>query len=145
VGSCLVAAIGIWVIVRRARRRPIGAPLSWGEAVAAATYVFALMFWCYGVVPHQWLQWAGNELGWRTDKILLGWHAPFTGKEGLAEYFLPFTVDYEKIRDLIAVVIYGVFIGLQIGMFAMWQNRGKEKPLELPTSTYGRPLVRQGT
>jgi hypothetical protein len=38
-----------------------------------------------------------------------------------------------------------VLIGLQVGMFAMWQNRGKEKPLELPTSTYGRPLVRQGT
>ena len=30
------------------------------------------MFWVYGVVPHQWLTWADNELNWRADKILFG-------------------------------------------------------------------------
>ena len=52
------------------RRRPVGAPLSWGEAIAAATLVFGLMFWSYGVVPHQWLQWANNELQWTPTRKL---------------------------------------------------------------------------
>ena len=46
-----------------------GTPLTWGEAMVAATYVFFLMFWVYGVVPHQWLTWAQNELKWRSDAI----------------------------------------------------------------------------
>ena len=30
-------------------------------------------------------------------------------------------------------------------MWSFWQNRGKKKPsLELPSSTYGRPLVKKG-
>jgi hypothetical protein len=142
--SSLIGAVGIIGIVVFARRRPVGAPLTWGEAIAASTYVFALMFWCYGVIPHAWLTWAGNELGWRTDNILVGWHLPFTGTEGMVEYFVPFVVDYEKIRDVIVVVIYGIFLGLQIGLFSYWQKRGQTKPVELPVSTYGRPLVKQG-
>ena len=59
---------------RRRRARAPGAarparPLTWGEAFVAATFVFALLFMAYGVVPHQWLAWADNELGWRNDKL----------------------------------------------------------------------------
>jgi hypothetical protein len=142
--TSLIAAAGLLGVVLYGRRRPVGAPLTWGEALAAGTFAFALMFWCYGVVPHQWLTYAGNEWGWRTDKILVGPDLWFTDGEGIFEYFLPFTVDYEKLRDLVVVVIYLVFLVLQVVMWSYWQNRGKAKPAELPTSTYGRPLVRQG-
>ena len=45
--------------------------------------------------------------------------------------------------NTIAVVIYAVFLGMLIWGWALWQDRGKVKPLEL-TSDYGRPLVKQG-
>ena len=72
VGSVLVSIVMTVGILWEMRRRPVGAPLSWGEAMFAATYIFFLMFWVYGVVPHQWLAWADNELGWRSDSYLLG-------------------------------------------------------------------------
>ena len=62
--SFAIAILGMVVIHLYGRHRPVGAPLTWGEAIVAATFVFFLMFWAYGVVPNQWLQWANNELGW---------------------------------------------------------------------------------
>ncbi|HET6664429.1 MAG TPA: hypothetical protein VFG94_09230 [Acidimicrobiales bacterium] len=141
--SLLIAFGGFGAMVLYAKRRPVGAPLSWGEAMLAATLAFALMFWAYGVVPHQWLTYSGNELSWRPDKILLGPKLPFTGREGLFEYFLPFTVNYENLSHIGAVLIYGLFLGMHVAAWSIWQGRGKEKPLELD-SAYGRPLVKQG-
>jgi hypothetical protein len=143
VASLIVAILMIGLVFWYGRRRPVGAPLTWGEAILAAVYSFFLMFWVYGVVPHQWLTWAGNELGWRTDKIVEGYHLWFTGKEGIVQYFLPFGLDYEKIRDILVSLIYVVFLGLHVAMWSMWQARGKEKPAAIATSTYGRPLVRR--
>src|SRR5918997_531765 len=117
------------------RRRPVGAPVSWGEAMAAATFVFFVMFLAYGVVPHQWLAWADNELNWRADKILYG--------PGDLVAKLPFTITYQVLRDLVAATIYIVFLGGQVYLWSMWQNRGKTKPAELPVSSYGRPLVKK--
>ena len=47
---------------------------------------------------------------------------------------------------MVVVVIYGVFLGLQIYLWVWWQNRGKRKAVPaLPaSSSYGRPLVRKG-
>ena len=121
-----------------ARHRPVGAPLSWGEAMIAATYVFFIMFWAYGVVPHQWLTWADNELNWRPDKILNGPGDVFSD-------YLPFTITYQTIRDLVVVTIYAIELGGMIALWAIWQGRGDKKPGdEVATSRYGRPLVREG-
>jgi hypothetical protein len=141
--SLVIALGGFLVMVSYAKRRPVGAPVSWGEAMLGATLVFALMFWAYGVVPHQWLTYAGNELSWRPDKILVGPELPFTGDEGVVVFLLPFTVSYETLSHLVAVGIYGVMLALHVAGWAIWQGRGREKPLEL-TSDYGRPLVKQG-
>ncbi len=141
--SLLIAFGGFAAVIIYGKRRPVGAPLSWGEAMLAAVLGFALMFWAYGVVPHQWLTWANNELGWRPNKILVGPTLPFTGNEGVFEYFLPFTMHYEVLNHLIAVLIYGLFLGMNIAAWAIWQDRGKATPPEL-TSEYGRPLVKQG-
>ena len=59
----------------------------------------------------------------------------------------PFTIDYEKVRDLVVVVIYGFFLTAHVAMWSLWQDRNKraEKRAqrELEPSTYGRPLVKQ--
>ena len=140
--SIALTVVMTLVIIPVAKRRPVGTPLSWGEAVFAATWVFAVLFLAYGVVPHQWLTHADNELAWRSDKILIG---PQVGDENLFLY-LPFTITYQVIRDIIAVGIYAAFLGLQIWLWSWWQKRGKKAAAapELTTSTYGRPLVRKG-
>jgi hypothetical protein len=143
VASFLVALAGMAAILLYGRRRPIGAPLTWGEAIFGAMLVFALMFWAYGVVPHQWLQYANNELGWTPAQKLF-----VSGDyEILGAPMPPFTVDYEKVRDIVVVLIYGFFLTAHVAMFAIWQDRGKraEKKAqqELEPSTYGRPLVKQ--
>ena len=141
--SFVIAMVGFAAMVAYGKRRPVGAPLSWGEAMLGAALVFGLMFWAYGVVPHQWLLYSENELTWRSDKILVGPGLPFSGNEGLFEYFLPFTLSYQTLSHLVAVTIYGLFLGMHVAGWAIWQDRAKQKPVEL-TSGYGRPLVKQG-
>jgi hypothetical protein len=133
--SLVALVLSLAVVIAVARRRPVGAPLTWGEAMVASTYAFFVMFLAYGIVPHQWLAWADNELNWRADKILYG--------PGDLVAKLPFTVTYQVIRDLIAAGLYVVFLGGQVYLWSMWQNRGKTKPAELPVSSYGRPLVKK--
>jgi hypothetical protein len=129
------------VVIPLAKRRPVGKPLTWAEANIAAVWAFGVLFLAYGVVPHQWITHADSELGWRRDKLLTG---PVVGDKGLLEY-LPIDITYEAIRDIIVVVIYVVFLGLQIYVWIWWQNRGKKAtPALPPSSSYGRPLVRKG-
>lgn len=135
-GSLLVALAMAGGVVWFSKRRRVGTSLSWGAAMIAATYAFFGMVWAYGVVPHQFLTWADNELKWRPDKILLG---PFglVGK-------LPFTVNYQVLRDLLVVGIYGAFLTLHVTLWSIWQARGKTAAVEVETTTYGRPLVKSG-
>jgi hypothetical protein len=133
--SMIALFAGTGVVVWYAKRRPAGQLLTWGEAMVAAIYVFFLMVLAYGIWPHQWLAWADNELNWRVDKIFVG--------PGEVFGELPFTITYQVIRDLVAVIIYGVGLGGQIALWSLWQNRGKEKQKELPSSAYGRPLVKR--
>jgi hypothetical protein len=142
-------------------RRPVGTALSWGEAMAAAVYVFLIIFLIYGVVPHQWLAWADSELGWRPDKIgipagplgaLFGSTDNTFFSDELNVFFpegIPlanghFVINSQAIRDVIAAGIYIVALGVQIALWAVWQNRGKKKPAEIETSAFGRPLVKAG-
>ena len=145
VGSLLLTFVMVGLILVFAKLRPAGTPLSWGEAMVAATFVFFLMFWAYGVVPHQWLIWADNELKWRPDKYLVGWGGVL-GKIGHGGY-LPLTITYQAIRDIIAVLIYVVLLGGQMALWSMWQSRGKKaaaKAAEVDTTAFGRPLVKNG-
>ena len=128
--TLLVGYAGVAGVILYGRRRPVGAPLSWGEAMAAAMFAMFLLLWWYGVIPHQWLTWAEGELGWRSDRLL----AEPTGNQ-------PLTVSYKTLADIIAVVIYGVGIALHIGLWAV--DDGTEAGRGAP-SRYGRPLVRKG-
>ena len=144
--SLILTGAMVAAIVVVGKRRPPGTPLTWGEAFVAGTFMFALMLLLYGIVPNQWLQWADNELGWRSDSI--GIPTPF-GR--LFEDGLTFggrgriTITAETIRDVIAALLYIVFLVGQVVGWLWWQRRGKKPaaPAELPTSAYGRPLVRK--
>ncbi|MGB3412301.1 MAG: hypothetical protein WBA45_14025 [Microthrixaceae bacterium] len=147
--SLLLAAAMVAPIFSYAKKRPVGTTLTWGEAMLGAVYVFFIIFWIYGVVPHQWLTWADSELGWRPDLIWFGKGGeitlPFVGWSWSTPWF-PIMVNARAVRDIIATVLYVVFLGLQMWVWGWWQNRGKRadaaKAIE-PTSNYGRPLVKR--
>ncbi len=143
--TSLIATVAMtWGILWYAQRRPVGAPVTWGEAMLASTYVFFLAFLAYGVVPHQWLTLAENELSWRADRIVFG-PGNIVQPQSQGGWF-PFDITYRTISDSIAGAFYLVFFGGQIWLWLAWQSRDKrsEKSAEVVKSTYGRPLVKQG-
>jgi hypothetical protein len=153
ISSVLVLALLTSLIFPMAKRRPIGTPLTWGEAMIAATYTFLIMFFAYGVVPHLWLTWADSELKWRPDTLLadypfwghtLGFLEPI-GKGGPGTGGFPMTITMQTVRDIIAVAIYGIMLGLNMYLFAWWQKRGTKvsASTDVATSDYGRPLVKK--
>lgn len=137
IASLIITVLLVGGIFWYGGRRPTDAYLTWGDAMFGATYVFLLLFWVYGVVPHQWITWADGELNWRPDAVMVGWG-------GILEP-LPFEMSLQTLRDLIVVGIYGIAIAGNVAVWAWWQKRGTAKPAaeELETSEYGRPLVKQ--
>jgi hypothetical protein len=129
------------VVIPVGKRRPVGKPLSWGEAMAASAYGFAVMFLAYGVVPHQWLTHVQNELGWRTDKSVNGPWDILQAKSKGGNF--PFEINYLQVGDALVVGIYLFFLGLNMYVWSWWQKRGKRPSTEIATSTYGRPLVKK--
>lgn len=137
------------------KRTAIDKRFTWGEAMIAAMYVFYMLFWVYGVVPHYWLQWADSGLQWRADVILQGPHIPGISAEGLGVIasqqdggWFPFRIPYLILRDIVAVIIYNVFLGANIFYWNHWQTRAARAEAEAKTveapSEFGRPLIREG-
>jgi hypothetical protein len=124
--------------------REPGATLTWGEAMLAATYVFLLLFWLYGVIPHEFLTWADAELAWRPDKKIIGPEATWTWLSAGFWKAIPITIHKQIIRDLIATLLYVIGLGMFIWAFAFWNDRAKKATEAAATekrSAYGRPLV----
>ncbi len=140
-GSLLVAIVMALGVIRYTRRRPAGTPLSWGEAMVAATYVFFLLFWMYGVVPHQWLTVSQNEWKWRTDAIIVGHGSHPWGPLGFLRKS-PVIMSKSTVGDIVVVAIYGIGLAGHVALWSIWQNRGKQRSAEVETSRYGRPLVK---
>lgn len=138
--------LGVGVCLFSARRRPVGTPLTWGEAFLAATFVFGLMMLAYGIVPHQWLDFADNELLWRPDKILLGISSAGV-KMGDAAKAMGgsgrILVSYQALRDIVVTILYVGFMAGQMVLWAAWQKRGRPKAAVEPTSRFGRPVIRK--
>jgi hypothetical protein len=145
VSTMVILLVGIGICLLVGRRRPVGKPLTWGEAFVAATFAFALMILAYGVIPHQWLDYADNELLWRPDRILMGLSTAGV-KFGDAANTMPGSgrvlVSYQALRDIVAATLYIVFLGGQMVLWSVWQKRGRAKALE-PTSRFGRPVIRR--
>jgi hypothetical protein len=99
------------------------------------------MFLAFGVVPHQWIDHADKELGWDRANIIYG-PGDILKPQTLGGWN-PITLQYEAVRDVIVVIIHVYFFGLLIFIWNWWQKRGDEVQKELPTSSYGRPLVKK--
>jgi hypothetical protein len=148
VSSMIVMILMIAVCLYVGARRPIGTPVTWGEAMVAGTWVFGVMMLAYGIVPHQWLNYADNELLWRPDKLLVGissggvvWGNEAKDLGGTGRIL----INYQAIRDIIASVLYIVFLGGQMYLWSVWQKRGRKKPgdVEEARSRFGRPVLRK--
>jgi hypothetical protein len=122
---------------------------SWAACYLGAVGTFALMALAYGVVPHEWLEFANGYLNWgdtsqfifrsNQDMLIFPWHWPFN-------------LDYPALRDIVVSLIYGALLGLNIFLFVKWQDR-KRVPDETPViddatparrSRFGRPVRRGG-
>lgn len=158
--GAMAGIIYVW-----ARRRPVGAPLSWGEAYVGGLFVFVFFLVLYGVLPNQWLQWCDGPLKWRSDKVgipagPIGWFLQNNHKYlGFIPYqkgvFWPHGITFfgrgklafnaQDLRDIVAALIYVVALTGQMKGWLWWQARGKARAAtpELPTSAYGRPLVKK--
>ena len=123
------------------KRRPIGTPVSWGEAMLGATYAFGVMFLAFGVVPHQWIDHADKDLGWNRTRIVYG-PGGILKPQSLGGWN-PITLQYQAVRDIIVVLIHVYFFGLLIFIWNWWQKRGQTTTTAIETSTYGRPLVKK--
>ena len=143
VASLLITILLVAGIVWYGKRRPIGARLTWAEAMLAGVYCFFIAFMAYGIVPHQWLMLAENEWSWRADRIVIG---PGRILEAQANGgWMPFTITYRVLGDSVAVLIYVVALGVHVWLVAWWQDRAKARPAATPVrSTYGRPLLKRG-
>ena len=148
VSSIIILILGIAICMYVGARRPIGTPLTWGEAMVAGSFAFGLMLLAYGIVPHQWLNFADNELLWRPDKLLVGissagvvWGNDAKNLGGTGRIL----INYQAIRDIIATVIYVVALGGQMYLWSVWQKRGRKKPgdVEEARSRFGRPVLRK--
>ncbi|MGI9605241.1 MAG: hypothetical protein ACR2P0_03795 [Acidimicrobiales bacterium] len=149
----LVVTVGLLAVYHwYAKTAPLDKKMTWGEAMLAATYVFGVFFWVYGVVPHYWLEWADKSLEWRADRLFQGPSLGLADRGVLADQnsggWMPFTITYLVLRDLIAVAIYGAVLGANIWYWSHWQSRGArvaaaEQAQDAP-SEFGRPLVRPG-
>ena len=141
IASFVATLVLALAIIPYGKRRPVDKPLTWGDALLGSTYVFGLLFLAFGMVPHQWIDHADKDLGWSKDKLIYGPGGIL--KPESAGGWNPITLQYEALRDIVVVLIHLVLFGLFIFIAVWWQKRGDVKPKELPTSTYGRPLVKK--
>ena len=139
--SFFAAILLTLAVIPYGKRRPVGTPTSWGEAMLGSFYAFGVMFLAFGIVPHQWIDHADKNLGWSKDKVIYGPAGVL--KPQSAGGWNPITLQYEAVRDIVVVLLHVVFFGIYIFLAVWWQKRGNVKPKELPVSTYGRPLVKK--
>jgi hypothetical protein len=141
--SLVLFVIGLIIVAVLMRRARPARAATWAECVAGAVGVFAMMTLAYAVIPHEWITFSDKYLQWDTTVFV------FRNNQKMLffPWNWPFSFDKHNVRDIIVVLIYGIAIGLNVGLFAAWQKRGQEKPdAEAPkpgTSRFGRPLRRR--
>lgn len=146
--SSVLTLAGTGIVIALMMRPKSEHPVGWAGAMAGAVGVFALFILAYGVVPHEFLTYADNELKWREDRIVLNHIDLFGGIDS------PVDVSARSVRDIIAGGIYGGIATANIMLWAMWQKRparGETKPPAEKTtpepagvSAFGRPVAKQG-
>ena len=141
--SVVLFVIGLVIVFVLMRRPKPDRPATWAECMAGAVGVFAMMTLAYAVIPHEWITFSDKYLQWDTTKFVFR-----SNQEMLFfPWNWPFNIDKHAVRDIIVVGIYGIGVGLNLGLFVAWQKRGQEKPeaeaAKPKTSRFGRPLRRR--
>jgi hypothetical protein len=136
--SLLLCAVSFGIFLVLLKRPKSELPVTWAQSMLGATGVFALVLLMYGVVPHEWLTWADSSLNLREDRILIDtWAIDFSGR---------------ALRDIVATMIYIVFLGMNTWMWIAWQKRGTAKPKPAKaaatpepagTSAFSRPVTKK--
>lgn len=139
VTSIVVTALMIWAIIAYGKRRPTDRPTTWGEAMFGAAFVFMLLMMVFGIVPDRWVRWTDNELGWSVEKLAFT-EGQFIDGDPIT--FPPMRMDMKKVSDLVVVVEHLVVLAGLPFLWLWWQRRDQQKPVEEPTSDFGRPLVK---
>lgn len=169
--TLIACIVGCAAVKWYGRRRPMGAPLTWGEAIAAAAFVWFMLVLAYGMLPHYFLTWADQELAWRSDKIgiplgplggllypegkgtFIGWPVDknLLWPQGVTFFGGGYLiVTAETIRYLLVFVLYLLAMAGQFWMWRWWKSRvkavakRKQKALGRSVSSFGRPLRRVG-
>lgn len=143
VGSFGVSLVLIGIVVAYSKKRPVGAPLTWGEAMVASVFVFFGFFWVYGVLPQTWILYSANELKWSPDHLLIG-HGGTLIDGG------PIKFSLGGLGDIITTLVYGFGLTAHVALFIMWNRRGKShearrrKQLARGEGAGRRMLARQG-
>jgi cytochrome b len=147
--TIILAGIGVLVahtllmVASRTPRDMTEEPATWAECILGAVGVFALMALAYAIVPHEWLTFANADLEWGESSKFV-----FTSNDdilGFIPIHYPFALDFPALRDIVVTFIYVAFLGLNLKLFVMWQQRN-EVPAETEAtepsklSRFGRPL-----
>jgi hypothetical protein len=136
--SLLLCVIAFAIFMRLKERPKSELPPTWAESMLGALAVFALFLLIYGVVPHEWLTWCDSKLNLRSDRILLSTR--------------PVKITGQTLRDIVAALLYIVFLGINTWMWIAWQKRGTAKPKAAAaaatpepagTSAFSRPVTKK--
>ncbi len=117
VGSFLVIFLLIGAVVWYGNKRPAPSPVTWGEAMVGAVFVFFGLFWAFGVVPQAWILWSANELKWRPDHYLTG--------PGGTLLKGPISFSMAGLGDIITLLIYGFMLNAYAVLVVFWNKRAQ--------------------
>lgn len=140
----LIALVMIGLAMHRMRSPKPDRDTTWAEAMAGATYVFALFLLMYAIIPHEFITAADKYWGMSTNRYLIKstTQIPFNHA-----WNWPFSIDLQHgVRDPLVVGIYIAFFASNIAMFVLWQKRvtvseaAEREPVAVGKSRFGRPL-----
>ena len=136
----VIFAIPLLIALRRPKSDSV---TTWAQAMAGATYVFAMMLLAYAVIPSEFITFADKYLLWGTNSYIIKSTTAIPFYNSLD---WPLSIDMKAIRDIVVVGIYIVFFGINIALIVLWQKRKtvaeleSAPPKELGKSRFGRPL-----
>ena len=140
----LIAFVMIGLAMHRMRSPKPDRDTTWAEAMAGATYVFALFLLIYAIIPHEFITAADKYWAMSTNRYLIKstTQIPFNHA-----WNWPFSIDLQHgVRDPLVVLIYIAFFASNIAMFVLWQKRAtvseaaEREPVSVGKSRFGRPL-----
>lgn len=136
--STVILVIGVGIIFVLAKRPKSPEPTTWAMSMLGAIAVTGLMIIAYGTIPHEWLQFADSYLKWDAANYFI--------RSG--DWFFSTDVNKAAAKDTVAVLIYAVFLGLNVYLFSLWQKRPVATDVvtepttkSAGTSAYGRPMT----